>query len=143
MLQTLSENEQKVYMALVDAAEACEPCPNADDLRALLDFDSVSGTVQIIQRLEAKGLIEVQRFQRSRRVRIVATDKWTARPVNIAPHWRDRPREMPTPAQHTIRQREPSIAKQIETWAAERRISFSDALADLVFVGWEVEKNRG
>lgn len=139
----LSKTERVAYEAIKRAADRCEPCPTCDDLRAILNFDSVSGTVRVVQRLEAKGLIEVRRFQRSRQVRIVETDKWTARPLNCAPHWRDRPREMPTPAQHTIRQREPSIAKQIETWAAKRRISFSDALADLVFVGWEVEKNRG
>lgn len=139
----LSLNERLVYEALKRAADRCEPCPKHDELNAIINCSSTSTSPTIVKRLEEMGLIEVQRFQRSRQVRIVETDKWTARPLNCAPHWRDRPREMPTPAQHAIRQREPSIAQQIEKWANERRISFSDALADLVFVGWEVEKSRG
>jgi len=142
-MNELSETERVAYEAIKHAAERCEPCPKNEDLAALISFESLGGTADLVSRLELKGLIEVQRFQRSRQVRIVETDKWTARPLNCAPHWRDRPKDMPTPAQHAIRQREPSIAQQIEKWASERRMSFSDALADLVFVGWEVERERG
>lgn len=142
-MAALSQSEQIVYEALFQAAEQCEPCPKNEDLAEMTGFNSLGGIADLVGRLEKKGLIEAERFQRTRQVRIVATDKWTARPINTAPHWRNRPKEMPTPAQHTIRQREPSIAQQIEKWATERRVSLSDALADLVFVGWEVEKNRG
>lgn len=35
------------------------------------------------------------------------------------------------------------MAAEIMSWANHRGVSLSDALADLVFVGWEVEKERG
>lgn len=139
----LTENETKVFRALWSAAEREEPCPTVDDLRDLLDFSSCSGTVQIVQRLEEKGLIEVQRFQRTRQVCIVATGKCTARPINTAPHWRDRPKETPSPSIAIVRERKPNLAGEIMAWAGSRNVAYADALADLVFVGWEVEKARG
>src|SRR3546814_19759806 len=90
-----------------------------------------------------KGLIKVDRFQRSRRVYIVATDKWTPMPLNTAPHWRNRPQQVPSPSLQAVRERRPDIAAQLITRASQLGKPAVEFLADLVFVGWEVEKERG
>ena len=139
----LSQSEQIVYEALVSAAERMEPCPKHDELNAMIGCSSTSASPTIVKRLEEKGLIEVERFQRTRQVCIVATGKCTSRPLNTVPHWRNRPPETLRPAPHTIAERKPNMAAEIMSWANHRGVSLSDALADLVFVGWEVEKERG
>lgn len=141
---TLTAKEQTVLDQLVRAADENRPCPTQDDLLEALGCEGgVSSTVNIVQRLERYGLIEVERFQRSRRVRIVETGKWTAMPLNIAPHWRNRPKEVPAPSMSVIRAKRPDIAAEIFTRAAELGKPAVEYLADLVFVGWEVEKARG
>ncbi len=139
----LTENELIIFRALVAATERSEPCPDHADLNALIGCSSTSTSPTIVGRLEKMGLIEVQRFQRSRQVCIVATGKCTARPINTAPHWRDRPKETPSPSIAIVRERKPNLAGEIMAWAGSRNVAYADALADLVFVGWEVEKARG
>ena len=139
----LSECERVVYDALVSAANDADFCPKNEDLAEMAGFNSLGGMADLVSRLENKGLIEVRRFQRSRQVGIVASGKWTARPINTAPHWRDRPPETLRPAPHVVNQRKPNMAAEIMSWASKRGVTLSDALADLVFVGWEVEKERG
>ncbi len=139
----LTENELIVYGAICRAADNCEPCPKAEDLQELTGVQSVSTTVKLVGLLEKRGMIEVERFQRGRRVRIVETNRWTSMPINIAPHWRTRPRDIPSASVAVIRERKPDTAKQIEKWAIHRGVAMCDALADLVFIGWEVEKERG
>src|SRR3546814_7664867 len=90
----MSQSERVIYQALVNAAEAMRPCPKNDDLMGLIGASSDSTPPTIVRRLEEKGLIKVDRFQRSRRVYIVATDKWTPMPLNTAPHWRNRPQQV-------------------------------------------------
>lgn len=139
----LTASERIVYEALVKAADACAPCPKHDDLNELIGATSTSTSPTIVKRLEEKGWVEVDRFQRTRRVRIVATGKCTALPLNTAPHWRNRPKNVPAPASITVRTRRPDIAAEIFTEAARLGKPAVEYLADLVFVGWEVEKARG
>lgn len=139
----LTVSERIVYDELRRAADACEPCPRNEDLAELAGFTSLGGIADLVRKLERKGMIEAERFQKTRQVCIVETGKCTARPLNTAPHWRNRPRETLRPAPQIVSQRKPDVASQIFAWAARRGVSVSDALADLVFVGWEVEKERG
>src|SRR3546814_8934868 len=81
----------------------------------LIGASSDSTPPTIVRRLEEKGLIKVDRFQRSRRVYIVATDKWTPMPLNTAPHWRNRPQQVPSPSLQAVRERRPDIAAQIRS----------------------------
>lgn len=140
----MSPREAAVYRMLAEAAAHGRECPSNDDLCAVLACPSSSTPADAITRLERKGLIRVQRYQRARRVQIVVSGDWTAEPGNTAPHWRDRPKgkDMPTPAAHHVQRREPDISAQIAVWASRRGVKLVDALADLVFVGWEVERNR-
>lgn len=139
----LTERERIIFDALNAAAEAALPAPRNDDLMGMVGCSSDSTPPHTIRRLEEKGLIAVARYQRTRQICIIATGKCTAMPMSTAPHWRDRPRDVPTPAVAAVRSRQPDLAAQIMTWAASRSIPICDALADLVFVGWQVEKERG
>lgn len=128
------DDEQIVLDALVQAAEDERPCPTADDLLELLpQFNSVSVTVAIVQRLEAEGVIKVERFQRGRRVRIVSTGKSTAPPPNLAPHWRDRPNRVLTPSLQVLRVRNFDLTKEIMEAARREGKDLSWFLGDLVF----------
>jgi DNA-binding MarR family transcriptional regulator len=81
--------EMMVYRALRKAADEERECPSADDISDLIGANAVSTTVDLIQRLERKGMIRVQRYQRSRRVFIIETGKSTKEPTNKAPPWRE------------------------------------------------------
>ncbi|ALC13821.1 hypothetical protein [Sphingopyxis sp. 113P3] len=139
----LPMKDRRIYGALVKAAEAGQPAPIADDLVDISGYSSVSSTVDAVKRLEQRGLIEVRRYQRSRQIMIVETGLWTALPLNTAPHWRDRPRDIPTPAPATVKARDADVSAEILKWASSRGVGLSEALADLVFVGWKVEMERG
>ena len=72
---------------LEHAAEEGAPCPGNGPLSDLLNLNSISGPVKIMQGLEARGLIRVERFAGGRIVEIVATGKRTARPASTHPHF--------------------------------------------------------
>lgn len=135
--------DRKIYGAIVSAAEAGLPAPMADDLVEVSGYSAVSSTVDAVRRLEQRGLIEVRRYQRSRQIMIVESGLWTARPLNTAPHWRERPRDIPTPSPVAVKARAPDVSADILKWASSRGVSLSEALADLVYVGWKVEMERG
>lgn len=78
-LMCLTPQERTIYQALVDASEAGQVCPNYLDLNEMVGYESASASVGVVKRLEVKGLIRVVRYQRFRRVQIVATGLWTAR----------------------------------------------------------------
>jgi hypothetical protein len=75
----LTINEAIIYDELNRAAHAGTICPNYLDLNEACGLESSSASPSIVKRLERKGLILVLRFQRFRRVKIVATGQWTAR----------------------------------------------------------------
>lgn len=140
----LSKNEQVIFDALQRAAASGSECPKNEELMDLIDASSTSCVPGIMERLEAQGLIRRETFQRSRRVTIVASGQSTATPRNAAPHWRDRPRtaRIPTPTPHALRHAKPDVGEEIMAWARARNLPYADALADLVWVGWEVERAR-
>lgn len=139
----LTERERIVFEALNAAAEASLPAPKHDELNDLIGCTSTSTSPTIVGRLVDKGLIEREVFQRTRRICIVATGKCTAMPMSSAPHWRDRPKDVPTPSIAAVRERRPDIAAQIFTQAAKMGKPAVEYLADLVYVGWMVEMDRG
>lgn len=77
---TLSPAEATVYGMICEAAAAGQPCPVNIDLEIAAGFNSTSMGSKTVQRLEAKGLIVVERLQRARRVQVVQTGQWTAWP---------------------------------------------------------------
>ncbi len=75
----LSEWEQVVMNELTRAAREQGTCPTNLDLEMMLGCQSGSVAPSIVARLERKGLITVQRYQRFRTVTICATGETTAR----------------------------------------------------------------
>jgi hypothetical protein len=131
--------KEAVFKRLNSAAELGEICPTADELQEVAGVESVSTTVALMHVLEREGRIEVTRYQKSRKVVIVATGQATAEPANQTPHWREKPRDVPIPAPARVTERSPAIAKQIFIAAKRKGLSPQDYLVDLVLLGWEVE----
>jgi hypothetical protein len=86
---TPREARGTIYRALFRAANRGLPCPTGWVLAELCGYGSANGTVAPMKQLERLNMIEVQRFNRSRRVKIIATGKWTRGHANQRPHWRD------------------------------------------------------
>ncbi len=75
--------EALVYDAIFNAAERGEVCPLGLDIEMMIGAISTSMGPKMVRKLEEKGLIEVQRFQKYRIVTIVATGRTTARPPSM------------------------------------------------------------
>lgn len=129
------EAEAVIFRALADAAAQSQPCPTADDLAALIPDGSVTRTVDIVRRLEQRGVIAVKRYQRGRQVLIVSTGDLTQPPASASIHWRLRPKTIPAPTVDSIRTRNPDIFRQIEAAASREQRLVADFLGDLVFMG--------
>lgn len=128
--------EQRLYDALVPIAAAGLPCPSNEELAELLGV-SISAPPGVLTRLEHKGLIQVERYQRSRVVTIVATGARTQQPASTAVHWRDRPAGVPAPSITTVRSHRPELIDHIAERAAASGTSIADLLCDLVWIGWQ------
>lgn len=76
----LTYAERQALEAISQAAENNLPCPSNLDLEELTGYNSSSMGPKLVASLEAKGFIKVtQRMQRFRRIKIIATGKFTAR----------------------------------------------------------------
>lgn len=78
-----------IYRALFRAAQRGAPCPTQEVMAELCGLEPHS-TSHHVRQLELRGMIRVARFQRSRRVTIVATGKSTMQSRETRPHWRER-----------------------------------------------------
>ena len=70
------------------AANAGHPCPSNGVLAGAIGASSSSNPVNVMARLQKRGLITVERFATSRIVTITATGKSTFGDRSKAPHWR-------------------------------------------------------
>lgn len=137
-----SEKEARLLAIFRAAAEKAEPKPTNVDLAFALDV-AFGGTVtEMTRRLEDMGLITVKRWQRSSQI-CFPDGTCTAAPANQAPHWRTRPKDVPHPSPDVVRGRSRTVADKILRRASELGKPAAEYLADLVFIGWEVEKERG
>lgn len=78
----MTPNETIVYDALCEAASLGAVCPNYLDLNELIGAESSSTSPSIVKRLEDRGFIRVQRWQRFRQVTICATGESTMKSPN-------------------------------------------------------------
>lgn len=92
----LNPQEQIVLNAITKAAQHDRVCPTNLDLEMMIGCNSSSVAPSVVKRLENYGLIYVERHQRFRRVKILATGQWTAK----------------SPSQHTTRPHVPRGARQ-------------------------------
>lgn len=132
----LSHSEREILAALTRAAEQGTACPMNAELDARIGANSASTSATIVKRLEGWGLIRVERWQRERRVTIVATGKATAEVRTRAPHWRDRPRNIPAPTPQRVKLRDPERFDAILAAARREERELAEFLADLVWLGW-------
>jgi len=89
-MKTTTGQDMTVFRLLERAANAGKECPSNNDIADALGCASCSCGPRVMNRLEAAGLISVQRGGQSRVVTICATGKRTAGDVG-AVHWRFRP----------------------------------------------------
>lgn len=144
----LTPIEKRIYDACLEAAVGNLPAPSVETLTVMIGASAPSTVPGIMGRLEAKGYITRNIYQRGRQVCIVDRGICTLAPANTAPHWRLRPRteSPPTPAIQQLRQREQSLTAMIEQEARSRGVPFATMLEDLVYIGWHgyrAEKEEG
>ena len=79
MQHALNEFETITLAMIRRAAQAGEPCPTNLDIEIELGCNSTSVAPSVVKRLEDKGIIRVNRYQRAREVEIIETGEKTAR----------------------------------------------------------------
>lgn len=94
---------ETVALRLIEAAaSAGVACPSNETIAHAIGAASVSTGARLVQVLERRGLIRVDRFGMARRIEVVATGDSTAA-IEGAPHWSARgvrkapPRPRPAP----------------------------------------------
>lgn len=78
----LSDKETRVLGAIRRAAREGKVCPTNSELAQVLRVRSISGPAAVLQKLELRGIVTVQRWATARQVTIVATGETTAMPEN-------------------------------------------------------------
>lgn len=127
--------EHMVYWAHVRAAQIGDAAPLRIDLAARIGCESETGITGIEQRMERRGWIKVERFQRERRVEIVATGEKTREPKNKAPHWRQRP-EHGCESVALLQRRKPELHRDLLLAARRERKSLAALLVEVIALGW-------
>lgn len=144
----LTAIEQRVYDLCAIAAATNQPAPSVEALTIAIGASGPSTVPGIMKRLEVKGWISRTIYQRGRQVCITETGQCTVPPRCLAPHWRTRPATdpVPTPAIHSVREREHPTAMQIEQEARALGKPVAAFLADLVYIGfhaYRAEQEQG
>lgn len=138
-MNQLSLWEQIALAAIVEAADSGSPAPTCDELVERCGCNAVSTTADLVKRLERRGLIRVERYQRSRRIYVLATGKATAEVMNKRPHWRTMPRpaSLPSVASTYIQQRKPDLARDIIVAARHEGMNVQEMILELIWIGWQ------
>jgi DNA-binding MarR family transcriptional regulator len=127
--------EHMIYWAHVKSAEKGERANTVDEMCAHLGCSDGGTMTAIEQRMERKGWIVVERFQRWRRVTIVATGKKTKQAPNPVPHWRHRPEHQMEPVA-LLRLHHPEAFQEMLIQARRERRSLAAYLADFLAESW-------
>jgi hypothetical protein len=142
----LTPIERQVFERCHRAAAAGLPAPSTEDLTAAIGASGFSTVPGILKRLEAKGYITREIYQRGRVVCITATGQCTMPPNDQTPHWRQRPDRIPSPTIQPVREKAPDVAAMIEREARLNNRPLAAFLADLAYIGWHeyrAEQERG
>lgn len=133
----LTPTESIALECLKQIASEGRRVTNAEICAAIGSDNHEGGTgPAVISRLEQKGYITRNQFQRGCQVCIVDSGICTIPPQNTAPHWRKRTERVPTPTIRQISETTRIIATQIEIESRAVGKHYSDFLADLVYIGW-------
>ena len=135
----LSGVEQSALRLLAQRAAEAQPVTQLDISLAIGSQNSTGSTASgVLNRLEAKGYIERNFYQRGVQVCIVETGECTAPPACQAAHWRKREQGVQSPTIAAVRERHPSLARVIEIEAQAARQPLHTFLMDLVYNGLEL-----
>lgn len=134
----LTHSERTVLTIIEAAAEAGRELDANDDIAEHLGF-SGSGTVRgIMLRLERKGYIVTESYQRGRRVFSKRMGKWTQAPLCTVPHWRTVLRksksDTPTLPFHKLAEI-PTILQEARRMMLEHSMTLADAQLALMSRG--------
>lgn len=133
--QPLSPVEQAVLDICQRAAAEGRQLDSIEDMRMELGALSYSTVPGVMKRLEEKGYITREIYQRGRRVCITATGQCTVPPSCTAPHWRNRTENVPSPAIQAVREKSQSLSSWLEAKARREGKSIADMLMDCVYAG--------
>lgn len=142
----LTAIERAVLKICKRAAAEGRELDSIEDMRMELGALSYSTVPGVMKRLEAKGYITRQIYQKGRQVCIVSTGQCTLAPRDQTPHWRVRTDRVPSPAIQSVREKAKPVAAMIEAEARLLGKSLTDFLSDLVYIGWheyQAEKEAG
>lgn len=98
----LTERQQKLYETIAAAARRGAVCPTNKAIAADSGLVSASAVADALGRLQRKGKVRVERFNRARVVHLPELGLSTAipsvaSPRGLAPHWRERLPGVPLP----------------------------------------------
>lgn len=98
----LTERQQRLYETIAEAARAGAVCPTNRAIAAASGLVSASAVADALGRLQRKGKVRVERFNRARVVHLPELGLATATPPvssprGLAPHWRERLPGVPLP----------------------------------------------
>jgi hypothetical protein len=128
----LTPIERRVFeICCADAAAGRMLTPN-DEIAERIGATGAGTVPGILARIEAKGFIIREIYQRGRKVCIAATGQCTAPPECQVIHWRKIADRAPTPAIHQIRQHDMNLAQWIETEARRTGRNHLEFLEELV-----------
>ncbi len=133
--QELTPIEQSVMDFCKRAAAEGRPLESADTIAAAIGATGVSTVAGIMKRLEQKGYITRQIFQRGRVVCIAETGQCSLPPNDTSPHWRLRTENVPAPAIQAVRERAPSVMVMVEKYAKLEGCDTQTMLHHFVYIG--------
>lgn len=135
--------EHMLYWAHVRAADEGAPALIGEEVAELLGCANGGGTMNgIEQRMERKGWIRVERFQRWRRITIMATGKSTATVGAPSPHWRHRPEHGCEPVA-LLKLHHPEAYQEMLIQARRERRSLAAYLAAFLAKAWACRLEDG
>jgi hypothetical protein len=131
-LPPLTFIEQRVLdICIADAKAGRQLRPN-DEIAAEIGATGAGTVPGILLRIEQKGYISREIYQRGRRVCIEATGHCTLPPACTVPHWRTITDRAPLPAIQQVRERDQSLASWIETTARSLGRDYLDFATELL-----------
>lgn len=133
----LTEIERSVLEFVERAALQERELESNEAIADALGF-SGTGTIRgIMLRLERKGYVRIESYQRGRKVYATRVERWTRPPMCVVPHWRtvfDQSRETPSlPLARLLSF--PTVVAEINRLQRERNLSFADAQIVLMSYG--------
>ena len=133
--------EHMIYWDHVRSADAGQLARSVSDIAAYLDCGEGGTRTTIERRMEDRGWIKVERFQKGRRITIVATGAQTKMPKCVSPHWREKA-EHQDPLRY-LSTRHPDMYARMIKQARRERKGLGAFMAALMIEGFNKLHSEG